>query len=109
VPLQDYVPSEHEEPSSPPRPNAASRARAMAAASLSPATQAAVTMATLLATTGQGAGGLPPVLPAVVGPPPAPVKQEGGAAGDDPDAAEGLSTRATVRRQPPGESIGPFL
>lgn len=103
-PPQDYVPSEHEEPASPPRVSASSRARSAVAATLSPATQAAVTMATLLG--GGGQNGLPPVLPAVVGRPQVKKEESGGGDDDaaDPDVTpEGLSTRATQRRQPQGE------
>lgn len=81
------MPEEDDEPASPPRPSAGSRARAAVASTLSPTTQAAVTMASLL-----GGGGLPAVRPAVVG---RPTKRE---EDDDPDATiEGLTTRPTRR------------
>lgn len=99
-PSQDYVPSDRDDPPSPQRPSAAHRARAAAAAALSPATQAAVTMASLLG--GRGDGGLPPVLPAVVGRP----RVKSGAGDDDPNdpdaTIEGLMARPTHRRSTPG-------
>lgn len=97
---QDYVPSDHDDPPSPQRPSAAHRARAAAAAALSPATQAAVTMASLLG--GRSDGGLPPVLPAVVGRP----RVKSGAGDDDPNdpdaTIEGLTARPAHRRSTPG-------
>ncbi|PSC72083.1 histone H3 Lys 36 methyltransferase ASH1 isoform A [Micractinium conductrix] len=88
---EDYVPSEHDEPASPPRASANARARAVVAASLSPTTQAAVSLASML-----GGNGMPVVRPAVVG---RPVKKEHD---DDPDVVlEGLSTRAVARRSGP--------
>jgi hypothetical protein len=96
------VPSEREEPASPPRGHA--RPRPAVATLLSPTTQAAVTMASLLGPQ----GGMPQVLPGVRAP-----KKEGSPAGDDDDpikdpdvTPEGLSTRSTQRRAPIGGQGG---
>lgn len=98
---QDYVPSEREEPASPHRHHA--RPRPVVASLLSPTTQAAVTMASLLGP----AGGAPQVLPGVR----APKREESPAADDDPIkdpdvTPEGLSTRSTQRRAPIGGCTG---